>query len=228
MKMSHRFSFIHQQLDRTHLLIWSSTAGFLLLVLARAILMLMAWLMPDMVLLVKTKQLPMEYLGTGMLAFVLGPLSACCLNLFDDNKVVLDSAIRRHGNELERFLLDAYGKVLMLTLTSGKVYVAYYLMHPANLQRADAWLRILPIYSGYRVSDSKQVKLTTNYLDRFLPADADGNAASGAGDVTGLMHGKQLESRTDPFHKLIRAGDIESCSLFDPAVWDGFQHEDSL
>jgi hypothetical protein len=31
---------------------------------------------------------------------------------------------------------------------------------------------------------------------------------------------------TEPFHKLIRSGDIESCSLFDPAVWNGFEKGD--
>jgi hypothetical protein len=50
----------------------------------------------------------------------------------------------------------------MFTLTSGKVYIGYYLSDPADLEQADAWLKILPIISGYRTIETKQVKLTTN------------------------------------------------------------------
>jgi hypothetical protein len=76
MKMSYRFRFIHQQLDRTHLLIWSSIAGFLLLFAARAIVTVMVWLFPEIAAHIKANWLSMEYLGTGLLAFLGGPISA--------------------------------------------------------------------------------------------------------------------------------------------------------
>lgn len=72
---------------------------------------------------IKTSLLPMEYLGTGLLAYVLVPLSALWLNIFDDKEAVSASAIKNHGNELEKLLLDADDKELMSTLTSGKVYI---------------------------------------------------------------------------------------------------------
>lgn len=228
MKMSHRFKFIHQQLDRTHLVIWSSTAGFLLLVVARAIAMFMAWLMPELAMYIKTSVLPMEYLGTGLLAFVLGPLSALWLNFFDDKEAVSASAIKNHGNELEKLLLDADGKELMFTLTSGKVYIGYFVHDPADLDRPDAWLRILPILSGYRVADSKEVKLTTNYLAKFIPEDTNNAAtnSSESGSQSSQLQDMKKFIGAEAFHKLVRLSDIESCSLFDPAVWDGFHNED--
>jgi len=230
MKMSHRFRFIHQQLDRTHLVIWSSTAGLLLLVVARAVAMFGAWLMPELALHLHTSFFPLEYLGTGLLAFFLGPLTAFWLNIFDDKETVSASAIKSHGNELEKFLLDAAGYPLFFTLSSGKVYIGYFVHDPADLDRPDAWLRILPILSGYRVADSKEVKLTTNYLAKFIPEDAS-SAATQSGEAVSksprLQDMKNLIG-AEAFHKLIRRSDIESCSLFDPAVWDGFQHEDSL
>ena len=232
MKMSYRFRFIHQQLDRTHLIVWSSTAGLLLLLVARAVAMFGAWLMPELALHLNSSFFPLEYLGTGLLAFLLGPLTAFWLNIFDDKESVSASAIRSHGNELEKFLLDADGKELMFTLSSGKVYIGYYLSDPADLEKAEAWLRILPIYSGYRMPDTKQVKLTINYLNRFLPMSEVNRAADAKQTSSAVVNDSESvqsqhnKTKIDAFHKLIRAGDIESCSVFDIAVWDGFQISD--
>lgn len=78
----------------------------------------------------------------------------------------------------------------------------------------------------------KRVKLTMNYIDRFLPmmdenhGHSDSHSVSDKNSVSESDNTQRNKAAADTFHKLIRAGDIESCSLFDTAAWDGFQNSD--
>ena len=201
------FRFKYLQLDRTHLLLWSATAGLILAAIAHIVCVLVIRIIPNYVELLKLDILPWDYAGTSILALLMGPFIAWISNQFvsknDARDQISRDAIIKHGNNLERFLVDAHkhGRLVFLSLMYGKVYVTYLLMSPADMEQRDAWLKILPLYSGCRSPDDKKVIFTTDYSE-VIEDDVD----------------------SERYVKLIRTDDIMICSKFEQDVWDGFNH----
>jgi len=71
------------------------------------------------------------------------------------------------------------------------------------MERRDAWLSVIPLYSGYRDPADKHIEFVTDYSD-ILNKTGD----------------------RDSYQKLIRSDDIEICSIFEQSAWDGFNNDD--
>src|SRR5829696_9044855 len=101
-------------------------------------------------------------------AFLLGPLCAVLINVFFISRAAAsDFAVRKFGSELEKFALDAMEQALpvSVTLENRKVYVGWVADAPVVEPRKDveAYLKLVPLRSGYRDDESLRLHITTHY-----------------------------------------------------------------
>lgn len=119
------------------------------------------------------------------------------------------------NNDFERLVFRSalQRKLMMISLSSGKVYVGWAVQtpDPAHERRA---LRILPLASGYRDQETQKVNLPTSYSKIYKRmADTECND---------LDH-MELED----FQVVLPTDQIISAHLFDFAVYNRFQSSDS-
>lgn len=150
-------------------------------------------------------QIPSDELGTSTLAALLGPLLALGANIVYP-KVAVESYLftRRVGNSLERLLYRATsrGKMVMITLEDGKVYCGYVDWIPGNPGSPDAFLEILPVFSGYRGTESKRVSLPVTYAPFLKKLNSD---------------------EWIQFKKVVPVASIATAGEFDPEYFDAFE-----
>jgi len=115
----------------------------------------------------------------------------------------ISHAIKRHGSELEKlFRTSAKTGVLMqITLKNNKVYIGFSNVLP--VPKESDFLIITPLLSGYRESETKLLKFTTDYFD-VIDSFVDNTANDYNIDV------------------LIRKDEILTASLFDYRVYEFF------
>lgn len=111
---------------------------------------------------------PIQYSGTMMIAFILGPIAACLVNLFCAKETGARRAVEKTGNSMESLILDSMKptELIEVTLESNKVYIGWVLgAHIANLERK--YVEVSPLYSGHRDGKTQEMKLMTNYAQAF-------------------------------------------------------------
>lgn len=151
-----------------------------------------------------TRQISGDELGTSILAVLLGPVLAMAANFVYPRTVVEAHLFdRRISNSLERLFYRATrrAKMVMLTLDDGKVYCGYIDWIPGNPGASDAFLEIIPVFSGYRDSETKRVSLITSYAPFLAEVD---------------------RSAWDQFKKVVPLERISSAGEFDPEYFDAF------
>jgi len=211
---------IVEQYDGERLIFFAATFGALLLVPARFVAIYLSAKWPELIQF-KQAYLPWDYAGTAALAAVLGPVLAVVFNfpfyVSDWTKLGLraklyQSILREHGDELEILLhhAQAESKSVMLTLKSGKVYVAIVAAAPADLSKRRKYIRITPQKSGLRDPETKRVLLPVDYgpqvADFAYPKDT------------------KIPSSLD---KVIHKDEIEIFSLYDEEIWKSFNPDKS-
>jgi len=74
-------------------------------------------------------------------------------------------AILKFGDQLEKMLLKSHlgAHLLMFSLRTGKVYVAWLIESPANLDGRSKYFVVLPYLSGFRDIERGAVEYTTDY-----------------------------------------------------------------
>lgn len=90
---------------------------------------------------------------------------------------------------------------VLLSLKDRKVYAGWLEWIPPLRADASPYLRMIPVWSGYRDAQTLRVVVTENYSDD-------------------IFSGAEL-----PAAKVISTGDIANASLFDPDVFDRFAGE---
>lgn len=121
----------------------------------------------------------------------------------------IDLAIRGFNSEIEIILLRALEQGMPISVTtSSKVYVGY-VMGAIESEPKRESLRILPVVSGYRESETMKVKFTTYYAALYKQFNADPS----------LHH-----LHPSFFELVIPASDIKSINLFDIKAYLAFQH----
>jgi hypothetical protein len=117
---------------------------------------------------------PFDYVGTAIVALLLGAICGPVSNLFFDELAAKSLALRRQGNHLLRLLNEASeeGSLISLTLDTRKWYVGYVVETP-SLDPKDQFFSIIPIFSGYRDSDTLEARRLTEYrFDSISNLDA--------------------------------------------------------
>lgn len=149
-------------------------------------------------------QIPSAELGTSLISALLGPFLAVAANLvYPRSAVELYLFRNRVNNSLERLFYRATrrGKMVMVTLDDNKVYCGYVDWIPGNPSSPDAYLEILPVFSGYRDSEHRRVSLPTSYTP-FL---------------------KKLDKKDwGQFKKAVPVARITSAGAFEPHYFEEF------
>ena len=112
---------------------------------------------------------PWEYAGTAILSFLIGATLWKPLNWFEDfrckgkaKEIEAARIIRDYGGPLEQTLYRSIEqeKLVMLTLTNGKVYIGRV---AETFVPDDRIILIYPTRSGYRDPNTQTLELTTPY-----------------------------------------------------------------
>jgi hypothetical protein len=103
-------------------------------------------------------------------------------------------AIKKHGNELDNFLLAAYENLneLQITLKNGKVYIGYCSALPDV--GGTNYISILPTMSGYRDKLTHQFYTTTDYTSTYMQYWRDDIANADLNDTTIIITQSEIVS----------------------------------
>lgn len=112
---------------------------------------------------------------------------------------------------LDRLLYQASlaQHLLCLSMKDGKVYIGYIQELPSNPEDRNSYFEILPVHSGYRDKDTRQMKLTTFYESAYEE----------------LVNSKADEEAWLLFLKVLKIDDIQSAGRFDPEAYVKFREE---
>lgn len=126
------------------------------------------------------------------------------------NKLLLRSAIK--NNEFEQLIAHSFylHKPLLITLSSGKIYVGWAVRAPNPTDHGQQYLRILPLLSGYRDQQTQVVNFMTDYL---FVMNRMNNATTSDFD--------HLSPRD--FEVVIPSSEISSAHFFDLVAYNHFQ-----
>jgi hypothetical protein len=203
-----RFKFQSVRLDGYRLLFHSSLAGVVLLIFAELLVLLfrenLSWV--D-----RSFHQVVSYNGAGVatLAFLVSyPLSVIA-NLGFKVEKEIDRVIDRKGDPLELILRRSLKetKPVLLTVKNGKVYVGFVTYNSSPAVPVES-MKILPVSSGYRNSETKTVEFTTDYSAVFKKK-LEGDPA-----VTGTDF--------SDFEIVIPFREIESVGIFDSTIYKVF------
>jgi hypothetical protein len=99
--------------------------------------------------------------------------------------------------------------LLCLSMKDGKVYIGFIQELPANPEDRNSYLEILPLQSGYRDKDTREMKLTTFYQSAY----------------TNLLDSNADEEAWLVFSKILKIDDILSAGRFDPEAYVKFNEK---
>ena len=215
--------YFAKRLDKERLLLYSSLVGAILLGLSFGLSILIAshptWFPAAFAFRTwwAYNTPSFSYSGITTLALVLGTFGPWVLNrlwpfhLLWTKENRGEKATKGYGSPLEQLLLKALKekKYIMVTLSSGKVYVGRVTIGLAP--EDDRSFELLPIKSGYRESDKHRLELTTHYDEAYF---------------------KMFDGESDPyaaiedFGVVIPVKEVVSATLFRPDLYAKyFPHE---
>lgn len=156
---------------------------------------------------------PVHDSGTPFFACVLGAVLWLPLNLLFPYQSALAILHERNStDELDAFLHKATEDkaLVQLSLSGGKFYVGNIQQLPPNPAAAKAYVRVLPMVSGYRDETTKDLHFTSFYQDVYDELVAER---------------KFREDWLETFVKLVPVDTIISANRFDPSMYIRF-HKD--
>ena len=150
-----------------HLFFRSAAAGLVLILAAHLLLVFLDKCFPSIREWWKP-YLPSEYDDTAILSLALGFVLPFLFNLFHDRKKEAERTAERRGSFIELLISDSRTrrKPVEFSLRSGKLYIGFvrgFSVEGGVIQRDESDVALLPIASGYRDNDTKELKITTNY-----------------------------------------------------------------
>ena len=116
-------------------------------------------------------------------------------------------------DRLEALLLEATIRQfpIALNLKSKKVYVGLCLAEP-TVDSGVKFIEILPLLSGYRDSDTLELKLISNYYEHY--------------SKNGILDSSHETLCLDDFRTVVSKSELDSVSLFDIDTYKAFQSEE--
>jgi hypothetical protein len=130
------------------------------------------------------------------------------LKIFSQPYKPISYAVKKYGDEIEKlFRLSAItGELMQLTLKNNKVYIGFTDIIP--VPKETNYLKITPVLSGYRNSETKELVITTDYfevLEKYMQSDIDFDIYDI--DIS------------------IMQNEILTASLYSQKLWDLFHHD---
>jgi hypothetical protein len=219
---THLFAYYSSRQSKEHLLFHSLLAGVVLGALGR----LMAFALSTVEFFKSAsaafKQVfPFEFLGSSLLSLLLGISLTVAINIIVPKRRATHFLYKRQVlNSFEALIYESLGldddavsakktKLLLFTLADGKVYVAIPRWFPRLTRNDDAYIRITPFISGYRMKDTQELVLTTRYTEIYKKELQQA--------------GKKDEIDFKDFDKILRLSDIKGISVFNERIFQGFK-----
>lgn len=214
----HLTSWYTARQNGERLIFVSAIAGVFLLLIARVIVLFLAWAFPCIASDWKAF-IPFQHSGWAFGSFGLGiPIALLGNLIFTKDRVLrlLMNQLQSDAVTLERFFYEAVSsrRQVMLTLKDGKVYVGFIREHPMHRRGAGGdYIRLMPTISGYRDPITKKVVFLTSYIKTYLELDKPGS--------------KLKHIQFDDFAKLIPIAEVEIAGIFDPTAYETFEPSDA-
>lgn len=179
---------------------------------------------------------PFEHSGKTVLAGVMAGLAWWPLNKFFDDDDEIDRIIADRNDPMELFLRTSMGdaKLVMLTVSSGKIYIGWITsnINPAFTVKS---IRIIPFLSGYRDDKTKKVRFTTLYYEMYSKMEeeiraelSDAQGESLSEDALNEAVGRELDKRRDDFQIAFPMDDIKSIGTFEMEVFNKYFKDDDV
>lgn len=216
------FKYNIQRLSRERILFESILVGLISVVIGFILRILIDFfIFPNLIpfLLKYLNRLPIEkplYFWTVVISSL---LSLCFFRIVnwlisryysEDDPIIW--AVNKYGDEIETLFKDSAlnGFAIQVTLKNDKVYIGF--CEETPIPKLTNYLKLSPILSGYRESDTKQLKITTDYeevVNQFIK------------DIEG-KEGKDLEKITLNTDVIIKQDEILSAGIYEQNIFDKF------
>lgn len=195
------YKFLIYRESGYHLFLSVALCGTVLLVLARLCVVLFQGYVPARVVAFWTEYALFDYSGTVAISAVLAITIPVVCNFFTDEKEEAMKAARTSGDFIERALQEAIDgrKLVELSTKSGKSYVGLATESGVDV-RVDCDVVLIPVMSGYRDRETREVVFTTNYAELL----------------------SSWKSDRDEFQIVLPGDEIASVRHFDPEAYQHF------
>jgi len=180
------FKYRYQRLSSQRILFNSIITGVFLLIFTFSVRTVCEILFPDTIqnsFQYLKNNIPInhiDYLWTSVSSFLLAVfftlIGNLVVKLFLGYIQPISYAVRKHGDEVEKLFRTSArtGELMQITLKNNKVYIGFTDIIP--VPKETNYLKITPVLSGYRESESKTLKITTEYfevLDLYTSEESD-------------------------------------------------------
>ena len=150
-----------------HLFFRSAAAGLVLVLAAHLLLVFLDKCFPSVREWWKP-YLPSEYDDTAILSLALGFVLPFLFNQFHDRKKEAERTAKGRGSFIELLIADSRvrEKPVEISLRNGKSYIGFvsaFSIEGGIIQRDESDVALIPVLSGYRDNDTKELEITTNY-----------------------------------------------------------------
>lgn len=151
-----------------------------------------------------------DFQSIAITSAVLGLLGPYPLNLFFDKGKAEERVAGKYGDLVELLIAEAIkrSELVEISLKTGKSYIGFAIGNTIS-RWPETDLALLPVASGYRVKDTQELVITTDYSSAIHARNEGGRNGS---------------FRDDPndFRVVIPRAEIVSARLFDPDLYQQF------
>ena len=196
-----------------HLVFRSAVAGIALFAIAHILVTFASGVLPNVGVLREAAILwhttfPVENSAAAALSVLLGQLTPSVLNPFSDRTGARRRVAQESGDHVGLVVDEAMetGQVVEISLAGGKSYVGAPLSRTFLAREDDGDLVMLPILSGYRHKDTRELELTVNYAP--------------------VLRKQLSELRPDDFRVAIPMREVVSARLFHRKAYDDFRSKE--
>ncbi len=192
-----------------HVLFKSAIAGCSLVVVARLIIVFLLNPYLPCISEIWKSQVPFDYYGTAVLSALLGVVLPIVINWFYAEEKAMRRTARESGNLIELLIREnnESGKLVELSLRSGKSYIGF-VFESGIARHGESDVALLPMASGYRKEDTRELELTTNYAPVLRKS---------LEELSSLVN--------EDFRIVIPMSEIVTARIFDPDVYELFKSD---
>ena len=192
-----------------HVLFKSAIAGCSLVVVARLIIVfLLNSLLPHVGEIWKS-HVPFDYYGTAVLSALLGLVLPLVINRFYNEEKAARETAAESGNLIELLIRESIDtkELVELSLRSGKSYIGF-VFESGIARHGESDVALLPMASGYRKEDTRELELTTDYAPVLWKS---------LEELSSLVY--------EDFRIVIPMSEIVTARIFDPDVYELFKSD---
>lgn len=189
-----------------HVLFKSAIAGCSLVVVARLIIVFFLNPLLPRIGEIWESYVPFDYYGTATLSALLGFALPIVFNRFYGKEKAARKTAAESGNLIELLIRESIDKekLVELSLRSGKSYIGF-VFESGIARHGESDVALIPMASGYRKEDTRELEITTDYAPVILETIED---------PTSLVYGD--------FRIVIPMSEIVTARIFDPDVYELF------